>query len=91
MLQEKKLKTNIGVGIGFLLSVSQLLLAKQHYLSSIQSHILAWIGIGFLVWGCMNYALGKGYSKWFGLLGILSFIGFAVLVFMPDKHKQNNK
>ena len=35
----------------------------------------------------MSYCEGKGYSKWLGLLGLLSIIGLLVLVFLPDRHK----
>ena len=36
-------------------------------------------------WGCMYYAKSKGYSKWWGLAGIFSIVGLAVLWFLPDK------
>jgi hypothetical protein len=37
----------------------------------------------------MNYAEVKGYSKWLGLVGLLSCIGLLVLVFVPDRNQQN--
>jgi hypothetical protein len=39
------------------------------------------------IWGCGQYARAKGYSPWFGLLGLLSIVGLILLVFFPDKHK----
>ena len=36
-------------------------------------------------WGCMYYAKSKGYSKWWGLAGIFSIVGLAVLWLLPDK------
>jgi hypothetical protein len=36
----------------------------------------------------MNYAEGKGSSKWMGLLGLLSIIGLLGLVLLPDRQKQ---
>ena len=36
----------------------------------------------------MNYAEGKGSSKWFGLLGLLSLIGLLGLVLLPDQNKE---
>ena len=49
--------------------------------------IIALVGAVFFIWGCMNYAVGKGYSKFLGLLGLLSCIGLVVLVLLPDKNK----
>lgn len=45
-------------------------------------------GMIFFIWGCMNYAEGKGHSKWLGLLGLLSCPGLIVLMCLPDRHKQ---
>jgi hypothetical protein len=50
---------------------------------------MAWVGLVLWIWGCVNYAEGKGYSKWFGLLGLLSFIGLAILVIMHDRNKDS--
>ena len=38
-----------------------------------------------LVVGLCYYALAKGYSKWLGLLGLLSCIGLIVLACLPDR------
>lgn len=89
MLTEKKFNTNLGVGIGLTISITQVFLVRAHILPSLLGHIMAWLGLGFLVWGCMNYAEGKGHSKWFGLLGILSCIGLLILVLMPDRNKNS--
>jgi hypothetical protein len=37
----------------------------------------------------MNYAEGKGHSKWLGLLGLLSCFGLIILIFLPDHHKES--
>lgn len=39
------------------------------------------------IWGCYNEAKGKGYPGWLGLLGILTLIGFIILIVLPDKKK----
>ena len=88
MLREKKTNTNIGVGLGILLQLLHVILVRQGIVSPILGLIIDIIGLLFFVWGCMNYAEGKGHSKWLGLLGLLSCIGLLVLVFLPDHHKQ---
>jgi TRAP-type C4-dicarboxylate transport system permease small subunit len=88
MLPEKKTNTNIGVGIGLLLQViGRVLAAFVGGPVGILGVILALAGLILFIWGCMNYAEGKGYSKWLGLLGLLSCIGLLVLVVLPDKNK----
>ena len=37
------------------------------------------------IWGCVDYGRSKGYSGWFGLLGLLACFGLLALVLMPDK------
>jgi hypothetical protein len=53
--------------------------------------LLGWFvfGAGFIlfIWGCGQYAKGKGYSAYFGALGLLSIVGLVVLVVFPDKFK----
>ena len=88
MLQEQKVRTNWGVAIGLILQVVGRFVA---YSSSDGVVILGklWIliGVGVFIWGCMNYAEGKGYSKWLGCLGLLNIFGLAILVVLHDKHK----
>jgi len=45
------------------------------------------IGAALLVVGCMYYAVGKGYRRELGLLGLLSVFGVIALIYMPDKEK----
>ena len=87
MLPENKTKTNIGVGAGILLQVAGRFLVARSQGTSIIGVVLLVVGAIFFVWGCMNYAEGKGHSKWFGLLGLLSILGLIILVFLPDHHK----
>ena len=43
----------------------------------------------FLVYTCAKFADVKGYSQWFGLLGLLSIVGVAIMLLLPDKiHQQ---
>ena len=89
MIQEYKTKTNIGVGLGFLLQLGGRLLARMEPQWTTVGLVITIVGAIFFIWGCMNYALGKGHSKWLGLLGLLSCIGLLILVLLPDHHKQS--
>ena len=86
MLPEYKTKTNIGIGLGILLQLLGRFVTRNEATALI-GLILAIVGLVFFIWGCMNYAAGKGHSKWLGLLGLLSCIGLLILVFLPDRHK----
>ncbi len=37
------------------------------------------------IWGCWDFAKGKGYPGYIGLLGVLSLIGLIILYALPDK------
>lgn len=43
------------------------------------------IGLVIFIWGCMQMAMEKGYSKWLGLLGFFSCIGLLILMVLPEK------
>jgi uncharacterized membrane protein len=88
MLPDNKTKTNIGVGVGFLLQILGRFLTTTSTAGSLFGLILILVGLVLFIWGCMNYAVGKGHSKWLGLLGLLSCIGLIILVFLPDHHKE---
>lgn len=86
MLPAYKTKTNIGIGIGILVQFLARGLMSDPSTASI-GLVVGIAGAVFFIWGCMNYAQGKGYSMWLGLLGLLSCLGLIVLVVLPDKHK----
>lgn len=85
MLSQYKRNTNIGVGIGVLLQVAGRMMAERG--TPDIGLIVALVGVVVFIWGCGQYAKGKGHSVWFGALGLLSIIGLIVLAVMPDKHK----
>jgi len=87
MLAEYKSKTNIGIAIGLILEIVGNVVRMQMPNLAMVGAIIALVGAVFFIWGCMNYAVGKGYSKFLGLLGLLSCIGLVVLVLLPDKNK----
>lgn len=86
MLPQYKRNTNIGVGIGIVLQVAGRTMAERG--TPDIGLIVALVGVAVFIWGCGQYAKGKGYSAWFGALGLLSIIGLIVLVVMPDKHAE---
>jgi hypothetical protein len=87
MLQEYKNKTNIGVGVGIVLQVVGAYFRGQGESMEPLGLLAIIVGFLFFMWGCSSYAQGKGYSQWFGALGLFSIFGLIVLVLLPDKHK----
>ena len=90
MRPESKRNTNIGIGVGILLQFASRVLAKQEGLLLLLGVFVMLVGAAAFIWGCMNYAEGKGHSKWLGLLGLLgllSLLGLIILVMFPDHYK----
>jgi hypothetical protein len=42
------------------------------------------LGLAFIC-GCCRYARSKGYSTWWGLTGMLFYVGALILVFLPKR------
>ena len=87
MLPKKKTKANIAVGIGFLFQLAGFVSAQTRGTGVIIGLVGILIGIPVFVWGCMNYAEGKGHSKWVGLVGLAGLIGLIVLAVLPDQER----
>jgi threonine/homoserine/homoserine lactone efflux protein len=66
MLPDKKTKTIIGVGIGFILQIAGRVLAASSKAGAVLGLILMWVGAACFLWGGINYAEGKRHSKWPG-------------------------
>ena len=78
MIPEKKMPAKIGIGIGvvlFLLGPVIYAALPKTYITWNVLVLLRYIGAIFFTWGCMNYAAGKGHSKWLGLVGLFSVFG----------------
>lgn len=93
MIAEYQKKSNIWVGVGFAIQVVGRVMLMSAGSAGSQGliglgYLLSLVGVGLFVWGCVNYALGKGYSPWLGALGLLTCIGLLVLVILPDKTKE---
>ena len=87
MSPEKKTKTNIGVGIGVILQLTGVLVFRVGAGPPLVVPLLLLVSVPVFVWGCMNYAEGKGRSKWLGLVGVAGIIGLAVLTIFPEQHE----
>ena len=85
MLTEWQRKTNIGVGLGAVLQVLGYLLSYAGNMAAVAGLLLLMIGTLVFLWGCMNYAEGKGHSRWVGLMGLASIIGLVVLIILPEQ------
>lgn len=84
MLAQFKRNTNIGVGIGVVLQLAgRVLIANGMDFAGDAATLVGTIA---LIWGCAQYSMGKGYSPWFGALGLLSIFGLIALVLFPDKN-----
>ena len=84
MLAQKKTNTNIGIGGGFVLQLIGNGITTQF---GAVGYLVVLAGIVMWLWGCWNYAQGKGYPGFLGLLGIFSCIGLVILAVLPDKNK----
>jgi len=87
MIAENLKKSNIGITLGIIFETHGHGLIAANGSSRVIGTAILLIGIGGFVWGCLNYSVGKGYSPFLGFLGLLSCLGYFVLLFLPDKCK----
>lgn len=87
MIQHYKNTANIGILVGLVVSIagqvwSRSLAADDLMLLAALAVVI--VGTAIFVYGCVQYALAKGRSGWWGLLGLLSLIGLIGLVLLKD-------
>ena len=86
MLPEKKIKTNIGVGVGIVAQLAGFALSKTEGMGAMLGFLPILGSLPVVLWGCLNYAGGNGHSKWVGLVGLAGRIGLIVRIVLPDQH-----
>ena len=90
MIPGYRWKSNVGLLLWILLkfvAIAFALNAGQETDSNTLVFYVIWLtGTVFLGWGLWAQAVGKGYSGWLALLGILEIVGLIILAVMPDKH-----
>jgi hypothetical protein len=87
MLKEYKRNTNIGVGVGWVVMLLGSMLARSSGGATLLSTSVLILGAVLFIWGCGQYAKGKGHSVYLGALGLLWLLGLVILALMEDKHK----
>lgn len=85
MLKKHKNKALISISLGIFVFFLSIFLMWPEPTS--QLRLLVYFYDALFIWGCYNWAKGKGYHGAWGLLGIFSIFGFIILAFFPDKHK----
>ena len=82
MLAKHKRLSNIGIGLGIIVSIISILTGVLWL-----SFLLGLAGTVLFIWGCCQYSMAKGYGWGWGLLGIWWLFGLIILFFFPDRHK----
>ena len=83
MIESKKRDAALGIIGGLAVNVTGSALQVEGLLS------FAWgaVGFGLWAWGAMSLAQGKGYSRWWGLLALVTIVGMLVLVLLRDRYR----
>ncbi|MBE7499412.1 MAG: hypothetical protein HS113_03695 [Verrucomicrobiales bacterium] len=87
MLPDKERNANLGVGIGLGFQIAAGFLGDPEAPISGVGCLIALGSLPLFVWGCVNYAEGKGHNKWVGLVGLVGLIGLVILLILPDLRK----
>jgi len=88
MPPQERRNANIGVGIGFVIQLAGLFLFRAGPDGALIGWPLILGSVPVFIWGCLNYAQGKGHSKWIGLVGVAGIIGMIVLMILPNQHEE---
>lgn len=87
MPPDKKRSTNLCVGSGVILQLAGFLAFRAGVVVGHPLVVplgLICVSLPVFVRGCMDYASGKGRSKWLGLVGVSGLLGLAILIIVPE-------
>jgi hypothetical protein len=91
MLKEHEQNAYVGIGTGWFCGHFGAVIVSDggDIIEVIIGTAFMLLGFGIFVWGVVSGCVGKGYSRWFGLLSLLNIIGVAILIALPDKYKHD--
>jgi len=85
-MDAKKNRTSLMLGVvGLLLQLASIFTVPVFEQGSSVPSIILFSGIALLIVGLAYYAMAKGQSPLWDLLGLLSIIGLIFLVCLPDR------
>ena len=87
MITRYKNLANYTIAPAFVLAVGMNILSKGDLVNPVVHLLVSLLCYGCVVAGAFFYARAKGYSQWWGLLGLLSLLGLLILCFFPDREK----
>lgn len=87
MPQQHRNNANLGIGLGLVLQLAGFFLPGPLQLHGLSGLVIVLASLPLFVWGSMHYAVGKGQSKSFGILGMLGIVGLVVLTMLPNRRK----
>jgi hypothetical protein len=85
MLEGYKRATNRTILVAWLVLLLGALTAYVSETLSLLAILLCLVSVVLFIRGCCVYAIGKGYSAWWGAVGLLNFPGLLLLVLFPDR------
>jgi hypothetical protein len=79
---------NVGIVVGFATMIFGSGLSRQGADFLLPSITVLHLGWALLIYGSIQYAHWKGYTRWVGLLGYLLLPGLIVLALLPNRRKR---
>ncbi len=87
MITEYRVLGSLGIGTGLLLFAGATLSDAFHAPLPLIVGLHA-LCLTVSIFGCANYARGKGFSPLFGLAALIPPLGFVLVSILPDRRKQ---
>lgn len=87
MPQQHRANANLGIGLGLVLQLAGLFLPAPLQLHDFAGLVVVMASLPLFIWGSMHYAMGKGYSRRIGIVGMLGIVGLVVLMLLPNRRE----